>query len=314
MLELLADFFMEAVSVEACTISMLDVTRNYLIVMLDRDPVPASREAPGTSYRITEFPYLQAFLEKQQTLIVQRDAPDLPPMVASNMDSFFWKSVLMIPLLAGSEVIGVVELPEQRARRDFSPAEIRLAESLAHQAAGALQNARLFDKVNRRVQELAALNRIAYRVSGAHSLAELGAVIEEETLLLLPSEIFFFALYDAARNRVFFERLLEDGQHLMPFEWELQPSLTRYVIQNKRTLRLNDQFSEVPEDNAPQYYGEGEEHRSWLGAPMRMGERVIGVIAVESMRSHAYGDAEEQLLQTIADQVAVAVERVRQTA
>lgn len=311
MLERLADFFMEAVSVEACCISMLDVTRNYLVVMLDRDPIPASRETTGATYRISEFPYLQAFLEKQQTTIVQRDAPELPLPVAANMDSFFWKSVLMLPLLAGSEVIGVVELPEQRARRDFSPAEIRLAESLSHQAAGALQHARLFDRMNRRVQELAALNRIAYRVSGAHSLDELGAVIEEETLLLLPSEIFFFALYDAARNRVQFTRILDGGEHLAPFEWELQPSLTRYVIQNKRTLRLDDRSSELPEDNAPQYYGEGEEHRSWLGAPMRLGERVIGVIAVENMRPNAYGHAEEQLLQTIADQVAVAVERVR---
>lgn len=311
MLERLADFFMEAVSVEACSISMLDVTRNNLVVMLDRDPVPASREFTGAAYPISEFRYLQTFLEKQQTMILQRDAPELPPAVAANMDSFFWKSVLMLPLLAGPEVIGVVELAEQRARRDFSRAEIRLAESLSHQAAGALQHARLFDKMNRRVHELAALNRIAYRVSGAHSLQELGAVIEEETLLLLPSEIFFFALYDAARNRVHFTRILDGGEQLAPFEWELQPSLTRYVIQNKCTLRLDDRSSELPEENAPQYYGEGEEHRSWLGAPMRLGERVIGVIAVENMRPNAYGQAEEQLLQTIADQVAVAVERVR---
>jgi GAF domain-containing protein len=47
---------------------------------------------------------------------------------------------------------------------------------------------------------------------------------------------------------------------------------------------------------------------------MRMGERVVGVIAVENMRPHAYGQAEEQLLQTIADQVAVAVERARDAA
>ena len=270
MLERLADYFMQGVSVEACCISMLDVTRNYLVVMLDRDPIPATREAPGEAYRITEFPYLQAFLEKQQTTVIQRDAPDLAPDVASNMDSFFWKSVLMIPLLAGQEVIGVVELPEQRQRREFTAAEIRLAESLAHQAAGALQHARLFDKLNRRVQELAALNRIAYRVSGALSLDELGAIIEEETLQLLPAQIFFFALYDAARNRVAYKRILDSGEQLTPFEWDLQPSLTRHVIQNKRTLRLDDQFSQVPSDNAPQYYGEGDEHRSWLGAPMRM--------------------------------------------
>lgn len=211
-------------------------------------------------------------------------------------------------------MIGVVELAEQRARRDFSRAEIRLTESLSHQAAGALLHARLLEQMNRRVQELAALNRIAYRVSGANSLDALTAIIEEETLALLPSEIFFIALYDAARNRAFFQRIFEDGQYLPPFEWDLEPSLTRHVIQTKRVLRLNDHFSEAPPENAPRYYGEGKEHRSWLGAPMRMGEQVVGVIAVENIRPFAYGPAEEQLLQTIADQVAVAVERVRETA
>jgi len=314
MLERLADFFMEAVSVQACCISMLDVTHNHLVVMLDRDPILASREAPGVRYQISDFAYLQEFLQKQQTLILQRDAPALTPQVAANMDSFFWKSVLILPLLAGPEVIGVVELAEQRARRDFSRAEIRLTESLSHQAAGALLHARLLEQMNRRVQELAALNRIAYRVSGANSLDALTAIIEEETLALLPSEIFFIALYDAARNRAFFQRIFEDGQYLPPFEWDLEPSLTRHVIQTKRVLRLNDHFSEAPPENAPRYYGEGQEHRSWLGAPMRMGEQVVGVIAVENIRPFAYGPAEEQLLQTIADQVAVAVERVRETA
>lgn len=313
MLERLADFFMQAVSVEACCISMLDVPRNNLIVMLDRDPIAATREAPGATYHISEIPYLQTFLKNQQTLILQRDAPELTAPIAMNMDSFFWKSVLMLPLLAGSEVIGVVELAEQRARREFSPAEIRLAESLSHQAAGALQHARLFDKVNRRVQELAALNRIAYRVSGALSLDELSAIIQEETLTLLPSEIFFFALYDAARNRVSYRRIWEGGAQLAPFEWDLQPSLTRHIIQTKRALRLDDQAVDFPPENAPQYYGGGSAHRSWLGAPIRMGERVIGVIAIENLLPRAYSQDEEQLLQTIADQIAVAVERVRET-
>ncbi len=314
MLERLADFFMEAVAVEACCISTLDVERNSLTVMLDRDPIPASHDAPGVVYQITEFSYLEAFLRNQRTMILQRDAPELNPQVASNMDSFFWKSVLMLPLLAGSEVIGVVELAEQRARRDFSPAQIRLAESLSYQAAGALQHARLFERMNRRVHELAALNRIAYRVSGAHSLDELTAIIEEETLALLPSDTFFIALYDAARNRAFFQRILDGGRRLAPFEWDLEPSLTRHVIQTKRALRLDDHLAQAPPDNAPRYYGDGEEYGSWLGAPMRMGARVIGVIAVENIHSYAYGPAEEQLLQTIADQVAVAVERVREAA
>lgn len=311
LLERLADFFIEAVRVEACCISMLDAARDHLIVMLDRDPIPESREPTGAIYPISKFAYLQKFIQEQTTLILHRDDPDLTPNIASNLDGFFWKSVLMVPLLRGTEMIGLVELADQRERREFSPAEIRLAESLAHQAASALLNARLFEQLERRIQELATLNRIAYRVSCTDSLDELGEIIEQETLALLPSQVFFFALYDQAQQRVFFQRLLDGGERLAPFVWELQPSLTRHVIQTRRALRLDDNQSNAPPDNPPQYYGGGADYRSWLGAPMRLGERVIGVIAIENMRAFAYGDAEEQLLQTIADQVAVAVDRVR---
>ena len=50
---------------------------------------------------------------------------------------------------------------------------------------------------------------------------------------------------------------------------------------------------------------------SWLGVPMRLGERVTGVISVQAYRPRAYGEEEQQLLLTIADQVAVAVENAR---
>ncbi|RIK33117.1 MAG: hypothetical protein DCC52_04000 [Chloroflexi bacterium] len=120
-----------------------------------------------------------------------------------------------------------------------------MTESLSHQAAGALLHARLLEQMNRRVQELAALNRIAYRVSGANSLDALTAIIEEETLALLPSEIFFIALYDAARNRAFFQRIFEDGQYLPPFEWDLEPSCRRKyppfcVRSRRRAIAAND--------------------------------------------------------------------------
>ena len=71
-----------------------------------------------------------------------------------------------------------------------------------------------------------------------------------------------------------------------------------------------DEREEYPSvDNPPQYYGDGTMLRAWLGVPIRSGERVLGVISLQSKRRAAYSEADEQLLQTIADQVAAALER-----
>ncbi|MBI4673085.1 MAG: GAF domain-containing protein [Chloroflexi bacterium] len=310
-LERLADFFMEAVGVDACCISTIDPTHHQLIIILDRDPIPDARVPAGTTFDLSEVAYLAAFLKTQKTLILHRNQPNLDPGIADNMDSYYWKSVLVLPLLAGQETIGIVELADQHAHHDFSADVVRLAESLAYQAASALQNARLFETLNRRAQELALLNQIARRVSGARTLDELGTIIEQEIRLFLPADAFYFALYNAAKESVFFQLFVEGAERLEPFECPLGPSLTRHVIRSHKTLRLDDFTRDAPPDDPPQLVGQVPT-RAWLGAPMRLGERVIGIISLQSTQPQAYDIAQEQLLQTIADQVAVAVERVRE--
>jgi|GEM_PF-2678129 len=312
MLERLANYFMEAAHVDACCISMLDISREHLVVMLDRDLTPETRVAAGTTYALAELPYLRSCLDGQRTMILQRDAPDLAPDIAFNMDRFNWKSVLMVPLRAGHEVIGLVELSEQRARREFSTAEVRLAESLSHQAAGVLQNARLLEQLERRVQEMTLLHRLAQRVGGARTLEELSAVVEQEVLSLLSADLFVFALYADARPRLLFQRAVKGERRLASFDWQLQPGFLQQLIQAKRVWRWDDQLSDASKEIPTQIFDGGEQYRSGLGAPMRLGERVIGSIALWNLRPHAYGAADEPLLQTIADQIAVAAERVRE--
>ena len=50
---------------------------------------------------------------------------------------------------------------------------------------------------------------------------------------------------------------------------------------------------------------------SWLGVPILSGERVIGVIGLESMEQHAFTEADERLLVTIAASMGVALENAR---
>jgi PAS domain S-box-containing protein len=50
---------------------------------------------------------------------------------------------------------------------------------------------------------------------------------------------------------------------------------------------------------------------SWLGVPMLIGKRLVGVICVQAYRTHAYSEEDQRLLSTIADQIAVAVEQAR---
>jgi PAS domain S-box-containing protein len=51
--------------------------------------------------------------------------------------------------------------------------------------------------------------------------------------------------------------------------------------------------------------------QSWLSVPMRIGERVIGVLDIEGQDPDQFSDNDRQLLQTLADQTAVAIENAQ---
>ncbi|MFC1976413.1 GAF domain-containing protein [Chloroflexota bacterium] len=51
--------------------------------------------------------------------------------------------------------------------------------------------------------------------------------------------------------------------------------------------------------------------QSWLSVPMKIGERVIGVLDIESQEPDQFSTNDQQLLQTLADQTAVAIENAQ---
>ena len=53
---------------------------------------------------------------------------------------------MIIPLLARGEVIGSIGPDTDDPGRVFTPEEVRLAETIASQMAGAIENARLFNQ------------------------------------------------------------------------------------------------------------------------------------------------------------------------
>lgn len=308
-LEQLAETFLEAFNVQMCSLSQLSPERDEIEILLDHDPIPETRAAPGTLFRLSENPYLEDLLREKKSRALRRDDPALSPRNAEIMDLYHWCSSLAVPLFSGAEVVGVVELADQRVARDFTREEIRLAESLAHQASSALQNARLFQETQQRAEQLNVLNHIARRVTGASTLDEMLAIIDTETATVLPSDASYIALYDATTEMVDFHLVVDYGETRPPFQWRLGPSLTRQVILSGRALRMDDRSEYPSVDNPPQYYGDGSMLRAWLGVPIRSGKRVLGVISLQSKRRASYSAADEQLLQTIADQVAAAVER-----
>jgi len=158
-----------------------------------------------------------------------------------------------------------------------------------------------------RVQSAAFL--ISEAAATTQSLPDLFRSLHEIVAGLMPARNFYVALYDAAADLVTYP-YHEDEHDALPLPHRPGRGLTELV------LRRGEPVLVTPERPGPEADGTvelvGTRSLDWLGVPLKIGGRTIGMFAVQSYsRQVRYGAHESQILHLVASQVATAIERRR---
>ncbi len=291
------------------------------VVLVDRERgelyVGAAWGYHSPAIREFRFPQDQGYagwtFQHRQPLLVDDVAHDPRAQIRTDWsEPRKIRSAIAAPLMARDEPIGVLDLASVSRTAAFTTDDLQLLAAFANQSAVAIENARLFKEIQRRVTELGTLTQIGRAISAALDLDRLLELIYQQVSLVMDTTNFFIALYDEETETVRFPLAIEGGVHV-----EDRPDfaprragrgLTEHVIHTRAPLLLR---SELPADT-PDIALIGPQARSWLGVPMLIGTRVLGVIAVQSYeREGAYDTGHLILLNAIAAQAAIAVENAR---
>ncbi len=89
----------------------------------------------------------------ERRVIAVEDIPHDQRVNSELMESLGWRAAIFAPLLTKEQSIGVLICSDVSRERKFTDEEILRAETLAHQASIALENARLFQRVSRGQRE-----------------------------------------------------------------------------------------------------------------------------------------------------------------
>lgn len=133
-----------ALAADGCTISSWDREQEALVTLLDYSPDPDGWKPES---RLAGCPTLQRVLTQGQPIAIRVNDPDADLIAAAWMKEEGVRSLLMLPLVVRNEAIGLLELVQSYQEREFTPTEIALCQTLANQAAAALQNADLYKGV-----------------------------------------------------------------------------------------------------------------------------------------------------------------------
>lgn len=227
------------------------------------------------------------------------------PGRAAVFDRATVRAVLAVPILWQDEVLGVINLLDERPGH-FNQTDAEPVRLLAAQAAIAIRNAQLFDSTRRQLAELTVLHSAALAIVEAENedglIERLTRFIGESFLV----EDFGVLLVDSGAGVLRLHPSYRGRRENPPVEaFPLGQHVVGAVAARGQAWRVADVTHE------PNYYPANPTTRSEICVPLKVGERVLGVINAESPVVGAFSEADERLLVTLAGQAAIALERLR---
>ena len=227
------------------------------------------------------------------------------------------KSFLGVPILLGDELLGQIYLTDKLNFHEFTEQDGRVLETLAAYAAVAISNARLYEQLVRREDELSQrnedlnlLNDVAAALTSALDIDE----ILEKTLDHV------MAYLDVEAGEIF---LREDG------EQELRLALHQGdfpdAFSQKARFRLREGYiGRVASTGKLLYSNNLAEDMQFLRPdvleagfrciaciPLTAGGKVVGVMSAATRRQHLFDEREKNLLTAIGTWAGITIENVR---
>lgn len=219
------------------------------------------------------------------------------PRVFSEMD---------VPLLDGDTVVGVINLESFRANA-FGPEEQRFIETLAGQAVLALKNAQAYAREQRTSDERAALVQIGAEIVRRLERDEVFTRILSEALKLTNAPVGTLHLYDEGQRIL--RMVANQGvspQHVEhASEIRLGQGVLGVAAANREIVRVDD-VNLPPWDNIHLPYIPAV--RAELAVPLIDGDRLCGVLNLESPQPQHFTERDSRLLLAFADLAVIALQ------
>jgi len=269
-----------------------------------------AREVASLCLEIATTPNLRRMIETGKPLIIPDTAAD-PGWVRVKASDYL-RSWAGTPIIVQGEVVAFFSLDKVEPGF-YRPEHAERLAAFAVQAAIAFQNARLFQESQRRAQELAGLYETALAISSVLDTEELLQRLAGQVHRLLAPDSFLVALYEPDEDALRVVLAQEKGEPAYDMLGMRRPltegGLTGWVMRERQSLLVGD-LEKDPLPAKP-WHGGCCPARSWLGVPLIARDRLIGALSIQSFRPHAFGEADRRLLESLAAQVAIALENAR---
>ena len=300
----------EVMRVDSCSIYLLDGSREYLVL---KATTGLAAEAVGRA-RLRFGEGLTGWAAEHGEAVASSNATADPRFkyLPETHESLF-QSLLAVPLTVAGRVLGAVNV-QTTGIHAWGDDEVELLSIIADLAGGALEKARLYDSMRQQILELRTLAEVSETLTSPLYLEQIFRLLVEMAARVFDASLCTLMLTDG-------DEIVLAAAH--PPASDGRPAGGLDVLRPRHALRLGaglpglaaasgeplsaEDAGADPRVMAAEMLGRGPA-RSALAVPLRVRDRTLGVVTVYLARPHAFTPAETTMLQTLANQTALAIE------
>jgi len=233
------------------------------------------------------------------------------------------RSLIFVPLISKNQVIGVLSL-RSLVPKAYTDQDVRLAESIGNQIAGAIANAQLFIELKRAEEELQRSEEEARRLAQENAImAEIGRIISstlnieevyerfaEEVRKLIPFDRIALSTFNPENHSSTMAYALgvevEDRKHGTVFP--LTGSFYEELIAKRSGIIIQTEDEKELEEHYPTLLSTFQAGiRSIMSVPLISKDQVMGVLHFRSLKPNAYTELDLKLAERVGNQIAGAI-------
>ncbi len=246
-------------------------------------------------------------LRTRKPLMILDDTEKRAAAMGAKITGKSARSWLGVPMITRGEAIGAIIIQDLENEHSFDNDDLRFMTAVANQIAGTIHNVVIVDDAKRTALQFETAAQISRDISSSLDLDEL---LKKGVELIRSRFNFYHAavfLKDTSGEFVVIREATGDaGAQMKRTGHKLgvgSKSIVGFVAGNGETLVVNDTTRDVtyyPNPLLPETRGEA-------AIPLKLADRIVGVLDVQSKEPYAFAEDSLRTLQILADQLAIAV-------